>query len=200
MNSLHKYGTSIQSRIRSGSNKENQAPTGGNLRSFKNHHSAGPIGVPLKAKNSNSLHFHNHEINNLLLNQTNQHHFDKLNLHIGLNNNSSNINLNNPNASFLSNKTNATCLSADEAPNPLSQSTNNNSLRNQSNVNQLSLSINSDLSTQSNNYKLSDLYRPHLTGSSSSLQSYSSNENFVKEDKRFLTPPPKQNIMYHEQR
>jgi len=187
---LHKYNTSnsIHSRLRSGSNKENQAPTGGNLRSFRNNHSSGPIGLPFKAKNANSLHFHN-GMNNLLRNQTNQHQFDKLNLHSNLNNsfnNNLNINLNNSNANYIR-KVHQASFSSDD--HPLNQSNNGQRKSNP-------FSLNSNLSISNNNYKLSDLYRP---GSSSSLQSFFSKDDSLK-DKRFQPPPPKQNIMYHEQR
>jgi len=198
LNKYNSNSSSIHSRIRSGSNKENQAPTGGNLRAFKNHHSAGPIGMPFKPKNANSLHFHS-GMNNLLRNQTNQHHFDKIHSNNNLNNNSLNINLNNPNANFMR-KTNISYQSDEGGLNPLQSSFNGMRGSHLNQMNSLSLSINSNLSTHSNSHKLSDLYRPHLSGSTSSLHSYSSNENSIREDKRFLPPPPKQNIMYHEQR
>lgn len=197
---LNKYNPSIQSRIRSGHNKENQAPTGGNLRAFKNHSSTGPIGIPFKAKNSNSLHFHN-GMNNLLRNQTN-HHYEKLNFnhphqpHKSLNNGLS-LNINGPNNNGYIRKpqTNASC-SSDEGVQSLASSS-NSLLAIAKSTNQSALSTSTNSSSSQN--KLNDLYKSQLSGSSSSLQSYSSSDA-SRDDKRLLPPPPKQNIMYHEQR
>jgi len=183
MESLFKLNNavpSIHNRIRTGSNKENQAPMNSNLR-FK--YSAGPIGIPFKPKNSNTIHLNNGLNSNLLRSQTNT--YDKLNLNNGLM-------LHKSNTSYCSD------LSTDDYMNSIYSSA--NSLRAMpKSTNQSSLS-NSSNSSSSNN-KLNDLYKSHLSGSTSSLLSYtSSNENSMKEDRRNLPPPPKQNIMYHEQR
>lgn len=182
---LNKYNTSIHSRMRSGHNKENQAPAGGNLR-FKNH-SNGPIGIPFKAKNSNSLHFHNHGMNSL----RNHHAYDKLNLNKSVNNtNGLNLHINGLNSNYLR-KTN-TSYSSDDGMNSLTSSANSLfMMNNKNNANQLS-------NSNSSQHKLNDLYKSHLSGSTSSLLSYSSsNENSIKDD-RCLSQSSKQNMMQEQ--
>ena len=187
---LNKYNTSIHSRMRSGHNKENQAPTGGQLRSFRNY-SNGPIGIPFKAKNSNNLNFHNHGMSNLLRNQTTQyHHFDKLNIKNSINN-GLNLNLNGLNNNSYLRKSNAS-YSSDDGINSFTSNGSLFTITKAANTSSLSNSFNNNCSQN----KLNDLYKSQLSSSSSSL-SYSSNGDSL--DKR-LPPPPKQNIMYHEQR
>lgn len=196
---LSKYNPSIQSRIRSGHNKENQAPAGGNLRAFKNH-SNGPIGIPFKAKNSNSLHFHN-GMNNLLRNQTN-HHYEKLNFNHPPHhqpphkNNGLSLNINGPNNNGYNRKPQNASCSSDEGVHSLASSS-NSLLSITKNANQSALSTSTNSISSQN--KLNDLYRSQLSGSSLSLQSYSSSDG-SRDDKRHLPPPPKQNVMFHEQR